>query len=227
MTRVGAVTVGQSPRIDIMPDIAPLLPGVEIVERGALDHYSDPELDAMMSARRDPVLATRRRDGREIIVAEDDVMEGLRRGISELGESGVEAILLLCTGTFPELDSRAPILYPEHLLSGLVGAVCRGCALGVMTPAAAQAPFQQERWERALGKEATISVAHVSPYATEALQGVETGAAYLAQRGVDMVVMDCLGYTREMRALAKRVLERPVVLARTVVARTAAELIGV
>jgi len=226
MTRLGAITVGQSPRVDILPDIEPLLPGVEILERGALDNFTDGELDGLMERRRDPVLATRRRDGREIIVAEEDVMGGLRAGIEDLNEREVEAVLLLCTGTFPELESRVPILYPERLLSHFVRAVCRDCTLGVMTPAVAQIPFQRERWERALGGDACVEVVHASPYVGDALEGVKVAARDLASRGASLIVMDCLGFTREMRALARQESGLRVVLARTVVARAGAELLG-
>ena len=38
MYRIGAVTIGQSPRSDVMVDIKPILgPDIEIVEAGALD----------------------------------------------------------------------------------------------------------------------------------------------------------------------------------------------
>ncbi len=36
-TRIGMVTVGQAPRADIVPDMAALLPDVDILEAGALD----------------------------------------------------------------------------------------------------------------------------------------------------------------------------------------------
>lgn len=227
MTRLGAITVGQSPRVDITPDIEPLLPGVEILQRGALDGFTNDELDRLMAGRRDPVLATRRRDGREVIVAEEDVMAGLRAGIEELNGRDVEAILLLCTGTFPSLESRVPILYPEHLLAHFVAAVCRACTVGVMTPAVAQIPFQRERWAVALGEGARVEVVHASPYAGDALSGVKAAAGELSARGASLIVMDCLGYTREMRALAKEASGVQAVLARTVVARVAAELLGI
>lgn len=227
MTRLGTITVGQSPRVDIMPDIEPLLPGVEILERGALDGFTYEELDALAQRRRDPVLATRRRDGQEIIIAEEDVMDGLNAGIDDLNKHDVEAIVLLCTGTFPALRSGVPLLYPEHLLSYFVRGLARSCTVGVMTPAEAQMPFQRKRWGEALGGETRVEVAHASPYASDALKGIEAAAQDLRSLGAEMIVMDCLGYTREMRALARHVSEQSVVLARTVVARAAAELLGI
>jgi hypothetical protein len=37
---VGAVTIGQSPRGDVVPELLVLLPGVDCVETGALDGES-------------------------------------------------------------------------------------------------------------------------------------------------------------------------------------------
>ncbi len=37
--RLGIVTIGQTPRSDVVPEMAEVLgPGVEILERGALEH---------------------------------------------------------------------------------------------------------------------------------------------------------------------------------------------
>ena len=50
MPRLGAVTIGQSPRTDIIPDLRTVLGAeVEIVEAGALDELAPDEIRALAS----------------------------------------------------------------------------------------------------------------------------------------------------------------------------------
>ena len=57
---VGMITIGQSPRSDVVPDMVEILgPGVEIRERGALDGLSPREIAALAPAPDDDLLVTR------------------------------------------------------------------------------------------------------------------------------------------------------------------------
>src|ERR1700727_2660357 len=68
---VGVVTIGQSPRTDVMPDIAGRLPpGTRVIERGALDHIGPAELASLAPACGEDLLVTRLRDGTEVTLAE-------------------------------------------------------------------------------------------------------------------------------------------------------------
>ena len=45
MKKIGAITVGQSPRVDLIPEIQPILgDSVEIIQAGALDGLSKEEI---------------------------------------------------------------------------------------------------------------------------------------------------------------------------------------
>ena len=45
MKKIGAITVGQSPRVDLIPEIQPILgDSVEIIQTGALDGLSKEEI---------------------------------------------------------------------------------------------------------------------------------------------------------------------------------------
>ena len=54
---------------------------------------------------------------------------------------------------------------------------------------------------------------------------IENAAAKLVNWGVDLVVMDCMGYTLEVKKMVSNITKCPVVLARSAVARVVAELI--
>ena len=41
MVRLGVITIGQTPRVDLTPELQGLLPDVELVERGRCDAFDE------------------------------------------------------------------------------------------------------------------------------------------------------------------------------------------
>lgn len=229
--RIGAVTIGQSPRTDVVPELLPLLgPGIEVVEVGALDALSPAAIAALAPAPGDEVLVSRLRNGQQVRLRKEGVPELLQAGVDSLA-GRVEAVLLLCTGSLPPLRSPCPILYPEHLLfqvvRGILGAGQAGRTpdrVGILTPDPAQTEEQRTRWTAVLG--AVPAVAACSPYVPEGLESrLERAATELLTAGARMIVLDCLGYSRYMKHMVHRAAGIPVILARTVLARVAAEVL--
>jgi protein AroM len=221
MKTIGAVTIGQSPRPDVMTAIRPILgPEVRSIECGALDDLDPRNLQPPAGARSDgPILVTRLRDGTEVRVSLAFIAPRVERCLRQL-EAEVDLVLLLCTGSFPPMETRRPVIWPERVLAAVVQAV-RPARLGVLTPAAEQCEDQRERWARLVPH---VVVASASPYG-DASALVPAGRA-LAAAGVDLVVMDCLGYTPAMRAAVRAATGRPVLLASTALATVAAEWLG-
>lgn len=222
MKTIGAVTIGQSPRPDVMAAIRPLLgPDVRIIECGALDEDGD-DRGARRAAPEPsdgPVLVTRLRDGTEVRVNPAFVAPRVERCVRRL-EAEADLILLLCTGSLPPIESQRPVIWPERVLAAIVRAI-RPARLGVLTPAAEQCADQRERWARLVPE---VTVASASPYGSP--DALEPAARALAAAGVDLVVMDCLGYTPPMRAVVRVAVGRPVLLASTALATMAAEWLG-
>jgi protein AroM len=55
--RIGMITVGQSPRDDIAPAMSRILgPGIEIIQKGALDGLSDTEIKGLNEASVDLIV---------------------------------------------------------------------------------------------------------------------------------------------------------------------------
>jgi protein AroM len=221
---LGAVTIGQSPRTDVVPELEALLPGVRFREAGALDGEPAETLRRLAADPAGPILVTRLGDGREIRVGEDDLVPRVQRAVDRL-QTEVDAILLLCTGAFPRLASAVPLLYPERILTHFVAGVFDGGALAVLTPGEAQVGWQDARW-RAACPEARVLVAAASPYATDWRRPLDQAVEALGAVRPALVVMDCLGYDAAMRDRVRGLAGAPVALARSVLARAAAELLG-
>lgn len=221
--RLGLVTIGQTPRDDVVPEMAEVLgPGVEIIERGALDGLDIQAIAALAPDPGDEVLVTRLRGGVPVFVAHRHVVPRVQACLTDLDRAGVALSAVLCTGTFPGLASAAPLLTPDRLLLGVLRSLAWSGRLGVLTPSSAHVSQARARW-RGYGFDPVVGV--LSPYdeddasafglAVEALGGGEAG----------LVVLDCMGYRRKVKAEIRGLLGVPVLHANLVLARVAAELL--
>jgi protein AroM len=217
--KVGFVTIGQSPRTDILEDLKPLLGTLKITERGALDGLAPNELEAVVPLPDDTPYVSRLRDGSQVLLSQEKILPLLQKAVDSVVGSGAEMVVVLCTGSFPTLQCPVPLLFPGRLLHGFVkGVLPPGGTLGVVVPLSEQAATARESWGSITPH---VHTASLSPYLDFAARVEECQTL----EGCDLSVMDCLGYTIGHKETLKRLLNIPVVLARTVVARTVQELI--
>jgi len=64
MKTIAAITIGQSPRDDVIAELVSLVPGVRWVQAGALDGLDIEQIRALEPDPGDRPLVTRLRDGR-------------------------------------------------------------------------------------------------------------------------------------------------------------------
>jgi protein AroM len=219
MTTVGLVTIGQSPRTDITPDIVAQLPDeVDIVEAGALDEFDSAEevWEAVGPREDEPIFVTRLRDGTSVTVDRDSVIDLIQARIDELSEE-VSTIGVLCTGDFPAFDSAVPILEPSDLLHAWASSIVEDGTIGILMPKAEQLDQTVEKWEGF-----DVVAAAGSPYTDD---DEVTPAAEAIGTDIDLVVMDCMGYTPEMKATVQKKTGAGVLLGRSVLAKTATEVL--
>lgn len=215
---LGAVTIGQSPRVDVLPEIAELLPGgTRIIERGALDGISGSGLALLAPAPGEELLVTRMRDGREARVSEAGLRPRLQEAVDHVCERGAQVVAVLCTGSLGWIHSPVPLLFPASIVQGIARAAVAGGRLAVVIPAADQVGTARAEWA---GAAASIQFLAASPYGPpEVLSQV---AAALADWRPDLVVLDCLGFDQRMRYLVSESVRAPVILPRIVLAEAIA-----
>jgi protein AroM len=221
--KIGAVTIGQSPRTDVAPEFERAL-GVdaELLQCGALDGLSREEVRALAPGPGDYILVTRLRDGTEVKIAEGHIHERMKACIRRLEESGVDLIVLFCTGEFPDLASRCIILKPDVLMEHTVPGILGKGRLGAVLPSADQIPILGEKWKKT---GLAIELDAVSPYSgTE--NDFRAAARRLAGRGVDLIVLDCIGFNENIKRIFREETEKPVILPRTLLGRIAGEMLG-
>lgn len=210
--RIAFVTVGQSPRTDVMPDIiAESRTAFVATERGALDGLDDDAIAALAPQAGEAILASRLRDGRGVLMGQPAVERRLREIFADLDTQGFDLIVLLCTGVFGHFETRTPFMEPQHVVDHVVQGLAYGAkVLGVILPD----PRQADDFEGIPG--VATRAAHGSPYVADPMPALRAAGAALAD--VDMIVMHCIGYTEAMRQEVQRASGRPVLLSRRIVA---------
>ena len=222
--KVGLITVGQSPRNDVVPEMREIIgTDVQIVEAGALDGLTRDQLVALEPEGDDEIIVTRLADGSSVFVGKTRMIPRIEAKIAALEDQGTTLNVLLCTGEFPRLRARRTFLEPQQLLLGLLRATVFPGRLGVLTPSERHVPQTTARW-RACGFD--VHVAPLSPYEENDPAAVRRAAEALRAGNAGLVVMDCIGFRRKTRDEIAQLVGAPTLVANLLVARVAAELLG-
>ena len=112
--KIGAITIGQSPRVDLTPEIVEYMGKVEVLEAGGLDGLSKEEIAKFKPAEGDYVLTSRLNDGSSVVFAERYILPQLQQCIYNLETKGAQLIVFYCTGEFPQFHSNVPLLFPDN-----------------------------------------------------------------------------------------------------------------
>jgi protein AroM len=220
--KVGILTIGQSPRVDVIPEIRDVLgPDVEIVEKGALDGLDSEDVRKFYPDPNDYILVTRMKDGTEVKVALRSIIERMGKCVWDFQEA-VDVIVLLCTGEFPEIESKKIILRLDRVILHMTQSLLGKGRLGVVVPSPDQTELKK-KWERTRLEVVTEAV---SPY-TGTDEELREKAHRIKTADVDLVVLDCIGFSKRTKSIFREITGKPVLLPRTVIARIAREMVEV
>ena len=130
-------------------------------------------------------------------------------------------IILLCTGEFPEIESKKILLRPDRIMLHMVQSLLDTGRLGVIVPSPDQIPAFKRRWEKT---HLEVVVEAVSPY-TGTYEEFKEKANKIKTSDVDLVVLDCMGFSQETRALFREIIKKPVLLPMTLIGKIAREIV--
>lgn len=223
MRTIGVVTIGQSPRSDVVAELEGIIKDgrtsqtVTFLQKGALDGLTADEIAGLRPTEEKGHLVTRLQDGTEVAVDKHGIYPRVQQEIFDLNGEAADIIALLCSDEFPPFRSEAPLILPARLLSGVLSSISINGKLGVMVPSERQVGTTTVVYQE-LGFQPIVVSA--SPYAN----GNEIlNAANGLKEQVALVVMDCFGYDLEMKRRVGEITGTPVILARSVLARALTE----
>jgi protein AroM len=213
-TTIGFLTIGQSPRGDVVPEIVQILGrNVRIVERGALDALSRPEILKLRPEKGDLTLVTKLRDGSPIVVGKRKILPLLRKQLQLMAGAHVRLIALLCTDEFPGLGPKGILLQPSRLLHRAIVTRLKSGKLGIFVPLDSQKEAATSKW-RKTGLDLVVEA--LNPYEVSSQYG--QAMERMSASRIDLVVLDCIGYSLKRAETIESGLKRTVLNPLTVLA---------
>lgn len=225
MQRIGMATIGQAPRDDVVPAMREYLPpGLEIVERGALDGLTRDSTQPYWAEPGEVGIVTKLRDGSSVLLSHATILPAMQAVVDGLvREDGASLVVILCGANWSELRSERLIVNPGTLFPAVIGSLAAGKRLGIIKPDAGQVEKERARYA-ALGIDVTVTSA--SPYAgPDRLDLARDAGTQLRDADCDLVWMTCVGMDAPMRDAVAEVTGVPVILAHALLARVVTALL--
>lgn len=247
--KIGLITIGQSPRADILtdwkfdrekiesfkpmdtltpPGDSPIPSNIEFVHVGALDGIPPERMSEIQPSPGEGGFISRLKDGSWTLIDHEKLKPLMISCVEGLEKAGCRAILQLCTGSFSYLDTKALVIKPGSLCKSIIESTLGSEGrIGLFRPFPLREgqkkqdkPVRSPRW----GDRETYSV-NANPY-EEPPEKIIPAVKEMKEQDVDIAYMGCLGYSYAHKRIAYEILQKPVILPRSVSARTLAELYG-
>ena len=201
---IGALTISQSPRDDLLAPLIEHFPDDTVIEAGALDGIDTATLPDGADAPYP--LTTRLHAGSSVTLDRGFLAPLLGQALDTLEAQGVIASILLCAGAFPDLAGNRPLLKPFEFACVTLRAI--GIRrIAVVSPIEIQRPPIQAKWIRAGFEPLTWVAPEDAPVAT---WGMWLNEQMADDSDIACVVLDYVGYPTEQVLALQATVDRPV-----------------
>ncbi len=223
MQKLAILTVGQTPREDILQDLKSYLPeGYLLTEYGVLDGLTREEADRRYGYRGEgALLISRMRDQGPVLLDGDKAAQGMQLCIDRAEQAGVDLLMMACTGHFSELRHKIPLIMPGAVQRSKTIQLARGGAIGVIFPNKDQR-VQVIGWWKDSGVQVEL-LEPASPYSGD--EEVVEAALRLKAAGAKVLCMDCFGYSAAQKKAVCQAAGLETVLPREGLAELAVEIL--
>ena len=210
--KIGLIALGSREDAAKWDDVVSLLaPEIEVTFTGVLDGLSKEEIAEQFAfAPGENYLVTEMPWGSEVHISEEKAKAVVYRLACGLFEQGCRTVLVLCTGDFDRPAVKGGLfLLPEDLMFGILQGL-RQKKLGFIVPEAGQIPSSMQQYQ------ALNPVIHASsPYGS--MEDLARTADAFRDEDVEVVVMDCMGFTASMGRMVAQHSGKQVLVPRLVI----------
>jgi protein AroM len=235
--KLGALSIGYSPRPGIVDDIISCRPQIEIVHAGALDGVAvgdiaslqlvetvapdgSREIVSSYNSTAEYQLITMLNPNQVVSLEKHDLLPLLQNKINELCKTDIDAILLLCTGRFPGLVSSKPLVIPHEVFAKAISWLRPKAKVAVVCPIEGQKKAAEGKWQLE-GFDPVVLVA--SPYTD---RDIEKTGQMLQKERFELVILDCFGFGETTKKGLAKFVKCPVISIRIVVRSLLLEFFG-
>ena len=185
--RIGALIIGQSPRLDLVAPLEQLLPDFEILQAGALDDVRRDDLTGVTKAAYP--LVTRMQNGDAVMVEESFIAPRLQQALTRVETKDAVATILLCAGTFADLHAKKPLFKPFDIGYSVLRAL-NIKTVGLITPIVEQEVPICQRW-KSVGLQPFVWTADLGKQDKVFQQQL---IEYVHKYGLESIVLDYVGH---------------------------------
>jgi protein AroM len=215
--RAAFITIGESPRDDIVGEMRPFFPELDVVQYGALDGIAPDQVARLGRVDAEELLVSRLKNGTEVLLRADWVHHRVMELVATLDDEAFDFLVLLCTGRFEGLTSRRLVVQAQAVVDhGIAAFAGRTGAIGVLLPH----ENQKVGFTCEPAGDRPFLLSHASPYSGDRW---EEAAGELDE--AELIVLHCMGYTEAQRASFAARTGKPVLLARRLLAAAVAQLV--
>ncbi|WP_206667703.1 AroM family protein [Muricoccus nepalensis] len=210
--RLAIVTIGQTPRDDVIPEMLMLLEAsagrLQVQEFGVLDGLAESEIRAQVPRPREARLHTRLAGGTSVVLGSGFVVNRLEPLLQELDGRGYDLIVLASTSIFRSFRMRTSFVHAQSAVDAWIATLVMGdCELGLIHSLAGQ--------HRGLAHGTLVQNARAVVGGGESAELAEAAERL---KSADLILMHSVSYSehdaRHMAALTRK----PVVTARRILA---------
>lgn len=219
--RVAFLTIGQSPRADVVPDILSHLDAdIEALEYGVLDGMERDQLDALAPGPDDESLITRLNDGSDVLLSKAWIQQRVQEMCRQILDDRIDLIVLLSTGLFTSFRPLCATINSQRVIDRTVEALAAaGQKIGLIVPLAEQVGEIVGRGAGGRGA-GNRGAGESAARGAWALPGDRAALARAVRElgACDIVILHSISYGEADREALRAESGKPVVLARRAVA---------
>lgn len=208
--RFGVVTLGQSPRPDLVENLN-LPQDIEVTVVGALDHATPVEVENLEWKKGDVDLPLfTKYNGQSIVISKNRLVPFLQKAIDQL-EPNVDLTTIACTESFPEIFYSKPTFKIDQMLLNLSKSIVVGsgnCSFGVFMPVREKISVAEARW----GLVGHARAVHLQPFLSKT--DILNACLELRQKIAepDYIVLDCMGYGKNELNILKEEFKNSIII---------------
>lgn len=224
MQTIGFATIGQTPRDDLVPYLIEQLgTPVRVLQRGVLDNLEADEMASLDRGSEGLHMVTRLRAGGSARLSYELAVPRMQHQVDALVRDGADLVVILCGADWSAIRAPVPVVNPGKLFPNVIQALGAGSKVGVVKPSAGQVDSTLRQYA-ALGLDVYVTSAF--PYDANAIEAAKAAARDVKEAGCSMVWMTCVGMGEDMRAAVRETVNAPIILARSLLARSIGELVA-
>ena len=222
--KIGVVTIGQTPRPDIISLAKKVLgQDYKVVLAGALDDLTFEKIPKFEPEEYILIAGIRDRAGKRksVRVTREFLVPLIQKRIVQLEKENVNIIIIWCAGRFPVFKSEAIIIRPSEILKGVVNAVFKKGRLGVVYPGKEQLIWAKPEWS----KEGIMVYADTPGRSKSRNEEEKLLAERLAEKDLDLILLNCAGFGSKIKKIIQEKTGKPVIQTNSLALRVVKELV--